>query len=245
MTTLERLRTADPARDLDPTPPEDLLRAIVATPAAPATSPPRGARARPRDRGRAGGALPAPRRLDGPRRPRLRADRPASRLDPLRPHDHAAADGARRAHRARRDLRRERWQQGGRWRSVLHHQGEVFVEVRDADGTPAPARRRDRPPRGRRRRPGLHRPQRARLPGHVPHGLRERQLDESGDATLRRPAPRKRYVVVDKHGGRAEYFLDAETGMPLGSRQKLVTYSVEIGPDRRPAPGGRRTATCS
>ena len=32
MTTLERLRSADPARDLDPTPPEDLLRAIVATP---------------------------------------------------------------------------------------------------------------------------------------------------------------------------------------------------------------------
>ena len=135
MSTLERLRASDPARDLDPTPPEDLLRAIVATPRRPRQAPPRRARARPRDR--RGGR----RRSCSP--PRGSTDLAARAYAQTAPADDSILyvrttmrqrmeqDG-----RTERDetSRRERWQQGGRWRSVLHHQGEVYVEVRDADG---------------------------------------------------------------------------------------------------------------
>ena len=134
MSTLERLRASDPARALDPTPPEDLLRAIVATPQ------------RPRRRRRAALALV----------PVTAAAVAALLLAPTGSTDLAARAYAQTApandsilyvrtttrQRMEQDGRterdetswRERWQQDGRWRSILHHQGEVFVEVRDADG---------------------------------------------------------------------------------------------------------------
>lgn len=63
------------------------------------------------------------------------------------------------------------------------------------------------------------------------------RLGDGGETTFNgRPA--KRYVVDWKVGeSRAEYFLDADTGMPLGSRQSGGLYRAEIGPDGRLKPG--------
>jgi hypothetical protein len=68
-------------------------------------------------------------------------------------------------------------------------------------------------------------------------------LDDGGDTTFEgRPA--RRYVVDDaRNDSRQEFFVDAETGMPLGSVDTTPTYAVKIGPDHKPVPGGPRTGT--
>ena len=236
MSTLERLRASDPARALDPTPPEDLLRAIVSTPATAAAAPPRRARARPRDRRGGRGAPARPHRLHRPRRPRLRPDRARERLDPLRPHHHAPADGAGRPHRARRDLAARALAAGralaldpappGRgvsWRSAAR-----TASCTSPDGTTA--RRED----GGDAKDYIDRSE----PGFLNDfrkAYESGRLDESGDARFAGRAA-KRYIVTERDNV-SEYYLDAETGMPLGSRQRMVTYAPKIGPDRRPTLG--------
>jgi hypothetical protein len=234
MTTLERLRTADPARDLDPAPPEDLLRAIVATP-------------RRRRRRRlplvlvpvTAAALAALFLLPGgstdlAARAYAQTAPEANSILYVRTTMHHVMERDGRRERDELD-RRERWQQGGRWRSVLQHQGETYVEVRDADGTlhlpdGETARRED----GGEAKDYIDRSAPSFL-ATFRKAYENGQLDESGETSFAGRAA-KRYVVVDRYGGRSEYFIDAETGMPLGSRQKLVMYSVRIGPDRRPRP---------
>jgi hypothetical protein len=235
MTTLERLRAADPARDVDPAPPEDLLRAIVASP-------------RQRRRRRAAFALV----------PVTAAALAALFLLPGGSTDLAARAYAQTAPAADSILyvrttmqqkmvqdgrtirddtdRQERWQQGGRWRQVLEHDGELFVEVREADGTlhlpdGTKARRED----GGDAQDYIDRSE----PGFLTSfrkAYEDGTLDERGDATFAGRAA-KVYVVVDKYGSRSEFFIDAEDGMPLGSRQRLVGFSVEVGEDGKPGPG--------
>ena len=235
MSTLERLRASDPARALDPTPPEDLLRAIVTTPR------------KPRKRRRAALALV----------PVTAAAVAALLLAPTGSTDLAARAYAQTAPandsilyvrttmrqrmeqdgRTERDetSRRERWQQGGRWRSILHDRGEVYVEIRGADGVlrfsdGTTARRED----GGDARDYIDRSE----PGFLNDfrkAYESGRLDESGDARFAGRAA-KRYIVTERDNV-SEYFLDAETGMPLGSRQRMVTYAPEIGPDRRPTLG--------
>jgi hypothetical protein len=236
MSTLERLRASDPARDLEPTPPDELLRAIVATPRRP--------------RRRRAALLLAP--VTGA------AAVAALLLAPTGSTDLAARAYAQTAPandsilyvrttmrqrmvvrgRTERDetSRRERWQQGARWHSILHHQGEVYEEVRGADGVlhlpdGTTARRED----GGDAQDYIDRSE----PGFLTNFRRAYEsgrLDESGDARFAGRAA-KRYVVVDRYGGRSEYFLDAETGAPLGSSQRMVMFAPKIGPDRRPAVG--------
>ena len=133
--------------------------------------------------------------------------------------------------------RSERWQQGGRWRSIYTHQGDVYVEVRDADGV------LHLPDGGTWRREdggdALDYIDRSE-PGFLAafrKAYENGTLDESGDTRFAGRAA-KRYVVED-HGNVSEYFLDTETGMPLGSRRRQVMYSAELGADRRPTMGAR------
>lgn len=237
MTTLERLRASDPARDLDPAPPEELLRAIVATP-------------RPEKRRRrraplalvaAGAAIAAAFVALGGGSTDLAARAYAQ-----------TAPGPDTILYVRTKLRmtieipgredeevsnRERWQRGERWRSVLRLDGRVYEEVRGADGVlrfsdGETARRED----GGEAKEYIER-------GSIDFltqfrtAYRSGKLDEGGDTRFAgRPA--KRYVVTSPNTrNRAEYFIDAETGMPLGSRDRLEAFAPEIGPDRRPRAG--------
>jgi hypothetical protein len=232
MSTLERLRASDPARDLDPTPPEDLLRAIVATPR------------KRRHRRRAALALI----------PVTAAAVAALLLAPTGSTDLAARAYAQTTPAAdailyvrttthsvmpppgkEQTFRRERWQQGGRWRSVMRYQDEVLVEVRDANGVlhlpdGGTWRRED----GGDAKDYIDRSE----PGFLTNfrkAYESGRLDESGDARFAGRAA-KRYVVRERDNV-SEYFLDAETGEPLGSRQRLALYRARIGPHRRPLAG--------
>lgn len=235
MSTLERLRASDPARDLEPTPPEELLRAIVATP-------------RKRRRRRAAlllapvtGAAAVAALLLAPAGSTDLAARAYAQTAPaadailyVRTTTHTVMPPSRSGVREQ-TFRRERWQQGGRWRSVMRYQDEVFVEFRDADGVlhlpdGTKARRED----GGDAEDYIDRS----TPGFLAtfrKAYENGTLDESGEARFAGRAA-KRYVVRERDNV-SEYFLDAETGEPLGSRQRLALYKAEIGRDRRPTAG--------
>jgi hypothetical protein len=66
-------------------------------------------------------------------------------------------------------------------------------------------------------------------------------LDESGAATFAGHGA-KRYVTSDEHT-HAEYFVDAETGMPLGSIKRFDVLSPGPGRLQGQGPNGTFTAT--
>ena len=135
--------------------------------------------------------------------------------------------------------RRERWQQGGRWRSVMQLEGEEYVEVRDADGTlhlpdGTTARRED----GGDAEDYIDRSE----PGFLANFRKAYEngtLDESGEARFAGRAA-KRYVVVD----RARQPRPSTSSTPRPACRSAPasgwrSYEAEIGPDRRPATDGR------
>ena len=231
MTTLERLRASDPARDLDPTPPDDLLRTIVATPQRPRRS----------RRRRASLALV----------PVIAAAAAALVLLPGGSTDLAARAYAQSApqadsilyvrtttigkvrfpgHDGDTEMVTDRWQQGERWRAVTRHNDGISIETRGADGVLSfsdgeTARRADGPEMQEyidRRSIGFL--------AEFRRDYERGKLDESGAAEFAgRPATR--YVVdTPEPGNSAEYFLDAETGMPLGSRLVFGMHEPKRAP---------------
>jgi hypothetical protein len=66
-------------------------------------------------------------------------------------------------------------------------------------------------------------------------------LDASGTTTF--DGRHARRYVVDEGRNRHEYFLDAETGMPLGSFERFAVYQGEAGePVKGARPNGTFTA---
>jgi hypothetical protein len=230
---IERLRAADPARGVDPIAPEALLAQLKAT----------------------------PRRRGAPRRallliPAAVAAAVAALVIPSASPDLAARAYAQTAPAGDRILYvrttidthmrgpavshdthavRERWQQGERWNERVDMDGRVFGERRGADGV-------------LRFSDGQIAPQSSvelREPSFIDEFRKRYErgtLDEGGTTTFNgRPA--RRYVV-DEQRNRAEYFLDAETGMPLGSIEQFAVYQPQRGqPLKGATPNGTFTAT--
>jgi hypothetical protein len=239
---LDRLRASDPARDLDATAPEELLQTLLATPR------PQARRRRPRRKklvllpaAAIAGAAALLVLLPGGS-PDLAA-RAYAQTAPA--HDsilyvHTTTTLSQRVPGDNNDKvsSSARWQQGERWHAITHFgKDEVVEEIRGADGVlhfsdGETARRED----GGDAQQYIDR----RATGFLAEFRSDYEtgrLDESGEAVFNgRPA--KRYVVVEKEGeSRGEYFLDAETGMPLGSRRTGALYRSDIGADRRPKLG--------
>ena len=239
MTTLERLRTADPARDLDPDAaggppardrrhaaaqaqpqaPRAALALVPVTAAAlaalfllPGGSTDLAARAYAQTAPEANSIL----YVRSTMQPRDGAGRPA----PSRTRPRGASAGSRAGAGARYCIARARCT----WRSATPTAScacPMATTARREDGGDAEYYID-------RSEPGFL--------ANFRKAYENGRLDESGDARFAGRAA-KRYVVTDRYGSRSEYFLDAETGMPLGSRQRMVIYSAEIGPDRTPELG--------
>ncbi|MBE2319660.1 hypothetical protein DVA67_027070 [Solirubrobacter sp. CPCC 204708] len=237
--TLDRLRAADPARDLEVPVPEDLLTRLVSTP-----------RRRRRRRTRraalavpfavaasiAGFALLAPDVTPPDLAARAYAQTavPAEEILYTRITSRTESNGPGVPPSESRT--EERWQLGARWHTISRHSsGERFEEYLDADGVlhftnGDTARRSDGGDA------------RMYIDQHAPGFLREfRQayergaLDPAGDTTFNGRAAKRYIVTWDR--SRAEYFIDADTGTPLGSRSVMAIY----GPDRTSQIGEQRT----
>jgi hypothetical protein len=228
---IERLRAADPARDIDPAAPEALLAQLKAPP-------------RRRPRRRALLLLPvAVAVVAALLIPSANTDLAARAYAQTAPagddilYVRTTIDTHMRAPTANKDTHavRERWQQGDRWNERVDMDGRVFGQTRGADGR-------------LRFSDGQVAPQSyvERLEPSFVEEFRKRYergtLDESGTTTFNgRPA--RRYVV-DEERKRAEYFLDAETGMPLGSVERFAVYQPQPNAKLEGAqPNGTFTAT--
>jgi len=229
---IERLRAADPARDVDPVAPEALLEQLKAAP-----------RRRPRRRALLLVPVAVAAAIAAFLLPGANTDLAARAYAQTAPagdrilYVRTTVDTHMRGPRANKDTHavRERWQQGDRWHERVEMDGRVFGETRGADGV---LRLSNGVVASRRyvelREPGFVEEFRKRYEGGT--------LDDSGTTTFNgRPA--RRYVV-DEERKRAEYFLDAETGMPLGSIEEFAVYQLQPGEGLRGAkPNGTFTAT--
>jgi hypothetical protein len=229
---MERLRAADPARGLQPDAPEELLarlktprrrrrrRAVVLAPVAVAAAV------------AAAVVLPG---ADPDLAARAYAQTAAAgdRILYVRTaivNETRTPSGMRVSHAVR-----ERWEREGRWRERLDIDGRVSTQTLGADGV---LRFSDGKvaPRGYAEQ----------YPPDFVEGFRTRYergtLKEDGTTTFNR-RPAKRYVADGKRTSTV-YFVDAETGVPLGS---VETFAVlEPKPDQalqHQAPNGTFTAT--
>jgi hypothetical protein len=230
---MERLRAADPARDIDPVAPEHLLARLKASP-----SPPRRRKRRvlllgvPVAVGVAVAAFVLP---DGSPSLAARAYAQTAPAGDQILYVRTTIETKMRSSTVTKDTHavRERWQRGSRWKERVELDGRVFGEIRGADGV-------------LRFSDGKVAPKdyaELRAPGFVEE-FRERYergtLDESGTATFAgRPA--RRYVVEEQRN-RAEYFIDAQTGLPLGS---VEVYAVLTPGPGQPATGPNGTFTAT
>lgn len=224
--TFERLREADPARDLDPAVPEDLLTRLVAGPREPRRRRvPRRLLLVPAVAAAAVLAVPllAPDRTppDLAALAYAQSAAPAGEILYVRTTTHVVMTDRDRSERAFHAT--ESWQLGPRWRTVTHDDGEVYEEYNDADGR---LHFGDGETTGRAEGDEIREYVDRRAPGFLAEFRRDYErgvLDERGTVEFNgRPA--KRFVVTWK-GGNAEYFLDAEAGTPLGSRSVLNSYA--------------------
>jgi hypothetical protein len=134
----------------------------------------------------------------------------------------------------------DRWQQEARWHQRTTYDGRTSEETRGKDGV---LRFSDGVTATRDGALGDYIDMRAA--GFVEEFRKRYErgtLDESGTATFNgRPA--KRYVV-DEDRTRREYFIDAETGMPLGSVERFAVLTAKPGePVKGRGPSGTFTAT--
>lgn len=242
--TLDRLRAADPARNLDPDAPDDLLVALTAAPR-------RTRRRRANRLGRAlvaltaaaavavGVAFVAPGAA-----PDLAAEAYAQMApDPerilyVRTRMQATIDTP-----GRDDVEAsttELWQRAGLFHRITRYDGtpaKLSDETLDADGVLRLRSNGDertlRPEDGDEQRQAII----DRMSDFVTSFRRDYErghLDESGDVTFAgRPA--RRYVVASAEA-REEYYLDAETGAPLGSKRVHTMHEVRAGEDGTPRP---------
>jgi hypothetical protein len=226
---LERLRAADPARDIDPAAPEALLARLKATP--PRRRPRRALLLVPVAVAAAAAAILIP-SADSNLAARAYAQTAPAGDEIL--YVRTTIDTHMRGPTITKDMHavRERWEQGERWNDRVRMDGRVFGETRGADGV-------------LRFSDGQIAPQSyvdLREPSFVEEFRKRYErgtLDESGTTTFKgRPA--RRYVVEEERS-RSEYFLDAETGMPLGSVETFAVHQPE--PGEATGPNGTFTAT--
>ncbi len=237
---IERLRAADPARAVDPAPPEALLAQLRATP--------RGKPRRSRRRALVLVPIAAAIATGAVLIPGAKTDLAA------RAYAQTAPAGDRILYvRTTIDTRTrtptiddathavtERWQRGEQWHQRTAIDGHVYAEVRGADGVLRFSDDITGTPDGELKQ---HIDRRA--PGFVEEFRRRYQrgtLDESGTTTFNgRPA---RKYVVGKERTRREYFIDAETGLPLGSVERFAILTPAPGkPVKGQRPNGTFTAT--
>ena len=225
---LERLRAADPARDVDPAAPDALLEQLLATP-----------RPTPRRRRRralilvpvAVAAACAAVLIPG-----TKTDLAARAYAQTAPagdrilYVRTTIDTTMRGPTVSRDTHAltDRWQQGDRWHVRTANDGIVIEETRGADGilrisdgkTTVDATGDEMRGYIAERESGFIEEFRKRYEGGT--------LDESGTATFDgRPA--RRYVFSDEDGNLHEFFLDAETGLPLGAIETFTARSRGAG----------------
>jgi hypothetical protein len=229
---IERLRAADPARGVDPHPPEGLLERLRATPPSRRRRPRRALVLVPIAVVAAAAAVLVPGASPNLAARAYAQTAPAGdRILYVR----TTIETEMRTPTITKDTHavRERWQQNDRWYQRTDFDGRIFEETRGADGvlrfsdgTTAP------PDYVARLAPGFIEEFRARYERGT--------LDESGTAGFNgRPA--RRYVV-DEGRNRYEYYLDAETGMPLGSVERFAVLSPGPG---QPAEGPNGTFTAT
>ncbi|WP_028064901.1 hypothetical protein [Solirubrobacter soli] len=229
---IERLRAADPARDVDPIAPEALLTRLKATP--------------PRKRKRRHRALllvpvaiaAAAAAFLIPSANTNLAARAYAQTAPTSGHIlyvRTTIETTMRTPTVTKDTHaiRERWQQGERWNERVEMDGKVFGETRGADGK-------------LRFSDGTVAPQsyvELREPGFVEEFRKryERGTLDQSDTTTFNGRHARRYVV-DEGRNRAEYFIDAESGMPLGSIEEFAVLSPGPG---QPATGPNGTFTAT
>jgi hypothetical protein len=240
---IERLRAADPARDIEPHPPELLLAQLKAAP-------------RPARRSRrrrvavllpvaVAAAATAVLALPGTDAvlPGVKTSLAARAYAQTAPEGdrilyvHTTIETQMRTPTVTKDTHavRERWQRDDRWRERLDLDGEEFTQTLGADGVLRFSDGTSAPPEYLER-----------LAPDFVSEFRKRYergtLDESATATFNgRPA---RKYVIDEDRNHAEYFLDADTGMPLGSVERFAVYSPTSGESiKGKGPNGSFTAT--
>lgn len=259
---LHRLRAADPARGLNPQPPEGLLRALVAAP--------RPARRRSQRALRVtvpialtAAVAAVVTLVPGGSSPDLAAKAYAQTAPGSRQILHVRTTQRATIQRPGKDplvelAISEQWQRAGvshritRYGPDLRHETEETLDSNGVlrlrfDGGKDTSRRAD----GSEQREYIDRVSSGFLVNFRRDYERGR-LDQSSEVTFAgRPA--RRYVVTrqDARGGAGgppppeteEYYLDAETGAPLGSRQVFTMYQPLLGKDHKVRPDHDRPSS--